>query len=206
MNQQWLAWARKLQSISQTGLHFNQNPFDAARYREIQSVAVEMMAAYSDSEPEYIQNLFDTETGYATPKVEVRGVVFQEDSLLMVKERMDGKWTIPGGWADINESPSEAVVREIREESGYQVRCIKLLGVYDRAKHPHEPPCPYHVYKIVFLCELMGGTPVSSIETEQVGFFRENDIPELSLARITPGQITRFFTHHQDISLPTDFD
>jgi ADP-ribose pyrophosphatase YjhB (NUDIX family) len=137
---------------------------------------------------------------------EVRGVVFRDDRILLVKERADGLWTLPGGWADVNESPKEAVVREVVEESGYHTRARKLLAVWDRAKHPHTPPFPYHIYKICILCELMGGEPTESHETEEVGFYPDDGLPELSISRVTPGPIARLYEHCRDPSLQADFD
>jgi ADP-ribose pyrophosphatase YjhB (NUDIX family) len=168
-------------------------------------IAAEIMATYANVEHSYILDLFAREIGYATPKVDVRGAVFRNNTILLVKERSDGYWTLPGGWADVGESPSEVVVKEVFEESGYQTRPIKLLAVYDRNKQGH-PPFPFYVYKLFFQCELIGGSPSSSIETEEVGFFCENALPELSLARLTPTQITRLFQHYYNPDFPTDYD
>jgi len=124
----------------------------------------------------------------------------------MVKEMSDGLWTLPGGWADVNEAPSVGVVREVREESGFEVRAVKLAAVYDRACHPHHPPFAFHVYKMFFLCEITGGAPRPSTETTEVGFFTPDALPELSSSRVLPFQIHRMFEHHQAPDLPTDFD
>jgi ADP-ribose pyrophosphatase YjhB (NUDIX family) len=150
--------------------------------------------------------IFKREAGYATPKVDVRGVVFQSDTILLVKEVADGGWTLPGGWADVNESPKESVVREIREESGYETKPLKLLAIYDRSKHAHVPAFPFHVYKLFILCDLIGGASTTSVETSDVEFFAEHELPNLSLSRVTPSQIRRFFEHHRKPNLPTDFD
>jgi ADP-ribose pyrophosphatase YjhB (NUDIX family) len=164
-----------------------------------------MMAAHSELELDLVRDLFRDETGAATPKVDVRAAVFQDDAILLVKERDDGLWTLPGGWADPNESPSEAVVREVYEESGYRTRATKLLALYDRDKHGH-PPYLFHVYKLFFQCELVGGAPSPSVETEEVAFFREDELPELSLTRVMPSQISRLFAHRRHPEWPTDFD
>lgn len=201
----WLEWARKLQAIAQNGLTFSQNPFDIERYESIRRIAAEMMATLADAPVERVLDLFAQDTGYATPKVDVRGAVFQDDTLLLVRERSDGLWTLPGGWADIGQSPSEAVVREIREESGYHTRAVKVLAVYDRNKHPHLP-LPHHAFKIFFRCELLGGEATTSIETDGVGFFGEDEIPALSTGRITSGQITRCFEHARHPDWLADFD
>ncbi|MBP5975609.1 NUDIX hydrolase [Brasilonema sp. CT11] len=205
MEPKWLEWTQKLQAIAQNGLTFTENPYDIERYKVLQAIAAEIMSTYSNVEHSYILDLFAREVGYATPKVDVRGAVFRDNTILLVKERQDGCWTLPGGWADIGDSPSEVAVREIFEESGYQTRAIKLLAVYDRNRQGH-PPHAHYVYKLFFLCELVGGSPSASIETEEVDFFPEDNIPELSLGRVTPAQITRLFQHYRNPDLPTDFD
>lgn len=119
---------------------------------------------------------------------------------------VDGLWTLPGGWADVCASPAENVTREIREESGYQTRAVKLLAFYDREKHSHQPPYAQHIYKVFMRCEIIGGEPSGSLETSAVDFFGENALPELSLARVTRGQIARCFQHLRQPDLPADFD
>lgn len=205
MDDRWLKWAKKLQAIAQNGLTYTENPFDIERYKSLQAITAEIMATYSQLEPAYVLDLFNQQVGYATPKVDVRGAVFRGDTLLFVKEREDGCWTLPGGWADVGDSPSEVAVREVYEESGYLTRAVKLLAVYDRDRQGH-PPLAHYVYKIFFQCELIGGSPSSSIETEEVAFFKENEIPQLSLGRVLPTQIVRLFHHYRNPDLPTDFD
>jgi ADP-ribose pyrophosphatase YjhB (NUDIX family) len=203
---QWLRWARQLQAIAQNGLTYAQNAYDVERFEAVRQVAAEMMAAGSGTDLSRILDLFSAEVGYATPKVDVRGVVFRGDALLLVRELADGGWTLPGGWADPNESPGEAVVREVFEESGFQTRAVKLLAVYDRSKHPHVPPYPYHIYKLFLRCELVGGAAADSEETSEAAFFRRDEIPKLSIARVTPGQIARLFEHRLHPEWPADFD
>jgi ADP-ribose pyrophosphatase YjhB (NUDIX family) len=204
---QWLQWARKLQAIAQIGLTFAQNHYDAERYEQVRAVAAEMMAAGSGIEMQRILDLFAAEVGYTTPKVDVRGVVFRDAAILLVKELMDGgRWTLPGGWADVNDSPAEAVVREVWEESGFETRAVRLLAVYDRSKHPHQPPRPDSVYKIFILCEITGGAAAESAETGGAAFFAEQEIPELSVARVTPEQIARMFQFSRHPEWPADLD
>lgn len=207
MDVRWLEWAQKLQAIAQNGLTYSENPFDIDRFQQVQTVAAEMMATYSNMEPAYILDLFQRESGYATPKIDVRGAVFQDDKILMVKERFDGRWTLPGGYGDIGEPPSLAIEREVFEESGYQTRAVKLLALYDR-NHPrhNHPPFEHHIYKLFFRCDLLSGSPTTSIETEAVAFFAEAEIPELSLTRVVPSQIARLFEHYRNPDWPTDFD
>ena len=205
MEPNWLTWARKLQAIGQNGLTYSKDPFDIERFEELRELALEILQNYTDSDLPRIRDLFAGEHGHATPKVDVRGVVFNEDAILLVRERADGKWTLPGGWVDVNESPSESVAREVFEESGYQTKALKLLACYDRNRHPH-PPHPYHVYKLFFRCEILGGSPSTSYETDGVDFFKQDAIPELSTGRVTSAQIDRFFEFLRSPDLPTDFD
>jgi ADP-ribose pyrophosphatase YjhB (NUDIX family) len=202
---QWLTWARALQAHAQNGLTYSRDPFDQDRFRHIRDIAAEIMATYAQVDLTRVQNLFESEIGYATPKVAVRAAVFRDDAILMVREKTDGHWSLPGGWADSGESPSEMVAREVFEESGYRVRATKLLAVYDRNRHPH-PPIPFYVYHLVFRCELLGGWPTESIETDGIDFFREDALPELSLPRVVPAQVQRIFEHYRHPEWPADFD
>jgi ADP-ribose pyrophosphatase YjhB (NUDIX family) len=203
-----LSWTKRLQAIAQTGLTYAKDEYDIERYRNVRQVAAEMLAAnFSGVSATQLVDLFARDIGYATPKVDVRAAVFTDKGLLLVRERSDGAWTLPGGWADVGDSPSLAAVREVKEESGYDVVARKLVAVYDRDHERHgHPPMPYHVYKLFFLCETVGGVAKASIETDAVSFFAENRIPPLSLARVTPEQITHLFDHHRHPEWPTSFD
>jgi ADP-ribose pyrophosphatase YjhB (NUDIX family) len=207
MSHDWLEWAQRLQAIAQNGLTFNDNPYDVERYQQIRQIAAEIIASHTHLETGDFLHLFSNEEGYATPKVDVRGVVFRDDKILLVNEREDGCWTLPGGWVDVGESPSTAVVREVYEESGYQTKVRKLLAVYDRnhPRHGH-PAFPYQVYKLFFQCDLIGGTATDNFETEGAAFFAEDNIPELSLTRVVPTQIARLFEHYGHPDWATDFD
>ena len=201
----WNSLAQRIQAIAQTGLTYATSPYDVERYSELSSIAATMSAG---PEPERIAlaaELFAAGRGYATPKVDVRGAVFQDGRLLLVREREDGGWTLPGGWAEVGQSAAESTEREVREESGYLVKAVKLLACWDRDKHPH-PPIPFHSYKLVFHCELLGGAPAASSETTDVGFFAEDQIPDLSLARTLPEQIRFVFRCLRDPHAPTAFD
>lgn len=206
MDYKWLEWAKKLQAIAQNGLTYTQNPFDIERYESLQAIAAEIIATYSNTEPGFVLDLFARQVGgYATPKVDVRGAVFRDDTLLFVREREDGCWTLPGGWADVGDSPGEVAVREVYEESGYTTRAVKLLAVYDRDRQGH-PPLAHYVYKMFFQCELVGGSASPSIETDEVAFFAEDEIPQLSLTRVLPTQVARVFQYYRQPELPADFD
>jgi ADP-ribose pyrophosphatase YjhB (NUDIX family) len=171
----------------------------------LREIAAEILASYSTGEPEDARRLLELETGPATPKVDVRAAVFDGEEILLVKEPDDGGWSVPGGWADVGETPSEAAVREVREESGYRVQAQRLISAYDRDRQGY-PRIPYHVYKLVFLCEILDETPSETVDTDGVRFFGEHELPYLSLSRVTPTQIKRFFEHHRRPELPADFD
>lgn len=200
-----LEWLRKAQAIAQNGLAFTQDPFDRERYQQLQELVATLLHTELRVPPEIAARFWEGEIGYATPKVDVRGAVFDLDRVLLVRERSDGCWTLPGGWVDVNDAPSDAVAREILEESGYHARPVKLAALIDKNRHPH-PPNVHHIYKLMFLCELTGGEPAHSTETDGVAFFPVTDLPRLSMGRILPAQIERLYRHHLDPGLPTDFD
>jgi ADP-ribose pyrophosphatase YjhB (NUDIX family) len=204
MSSIWVKWVRRLQSIAQNGRNYCKNEFDLQRYQQVEDVAAEIAAKCCDSELQTIKAMFERETGPATPKIDVRAAVISENKILLVKERGDG-WTLPGGWTDPGESPSEAAVRETKEESGYDVNAVRLMAIYDRDRQGH-PPCPFHVYKLIFLCELVGGSAKTSLETEAACFFREDDLPALSESRVLLRQVKRAFAFARDPNLPADFD
>jgi ADP-ribose pyrophosphatase YjhB (NUDIX family) len=201
----WLDCARRLQAIAQSGLAYSPNQYDLERYEALREIAAEIMAQASDSPIDTIRDLFRAQSGYATPKVDMRAAIFREGRILLVEEREESAWSLPGGWADVGESPSDAVVREVREESGYEARAVKLLALYDRNRHGH-PPFPFHAYKLFFQCELTGGEPALSNETSAVDWFAEDNLPPLSTTRVTAAQIHRFFEHSRNPAWPTDFD
>jgi ADP-ribose pyrophosphatase YjhB (NUDIX family) len=206
----WLDWAKRLQAVAQDGLAYANNPFDLKRYETIREVAAEILAAQTGAEMERILDVFAHQVGYPTPKVDVRGVVIRDDGrILMVREGIDGRWSLPGGWADVSETPSRATEREILEEAGYVARAGKLLAVYDRTLHGHEPPYPFHVYKLFFRCQLLDERQREERDVKEIldaGWFAEDALPPLSLGRVTGSQLHRMFEHVRDPGLPTDFD
>jgi len=206
MDPAWLQWAKRLQAVAQNGLTFNKEHFDVERYEEVQRIAAEMLASKAEASTEEVLDLFVREEGYATPKVDTRGAVFRDDKILLVKERSDGKWSLPGGWADIAESPSEGVEREVWEESGFKVKATRLAAIYDRSKHAHRPLMHYHIYKLFFICEIVGGSPTTSGETEAVAFFAEDELPELSITKILPEQISAMFKYYRRPETPVYCD
>lgn len=207
-NPKWLDWAQRLQAIAQIGLTYDPRPFDALRFEQISEIAAEILADYTDADSTHIRDLLQHEVGHATPKVDTRAVIFRDDKILLVQEKSDDyRWTLPGGWVDINEPPSRAVEREAWEESGYQVNATKLLALYDRNLHDH-PPHVFHIYKLFFLCELLSDerNDAENLETAGVDFFTLDSLPELSVRRVTAAQIVRFFEHRLHPEWQTDFD
>ena len=200
-----LEWARQVQAIAQNGLAFTHDPFDRERYTQLTELVALLLARELEMPIDAARALWSDEHGYATPKVDVRGGVFIESRVLLVRERSDGRWTLPGGWVDVNDAPSEAVAREILEESGYQARPVKLAALLDKNRHPH-PAGVHHIYKLFFLCELTGGAAAVSAETDAAEFFPLQALPPLSTGRVLATQIERLYQHHLDPSLPTDFD
>jgi ADP-ribose pyrophosphatase YjhB (NUDIX family) len=200
-----LAWARELQAIAQSGLAWEPRVYDGERYERVRRVAAEMLADGSDADR--VEGVFAAEIGHATPKVDVRGVVFRGDAILLVQERDGGVWSLPGGWVDVGESPSSAVVREVLEESGYRTRAVKLLGLYDRDQRGYAPHM-WHIWKAFLLCELDGDEQQSlSNETTATGFFRRGELPSpLRFAVATERGIERCFDHREHPEWPTDFD
>jgi ADP-ribose pyrophosphatase YjhB (NUDIX family) len=183
---------RQLQSIAQAGLSYSKDIYDLERFEQVKTLAKSVINEYSGMEMERISKILDQEDGYLTPKVDVRGVVFRNDRILMVKETIDGCWSLPGGWADVGLTASEVVVKEVFEESGLEVRAGRLLAVLDKKCHPH-PPDLYYVYKLFFLCEEMGGSLQKGMETSEVKFFPRNRLPELSVGRNTVNQVDMMF-------------
>ena len=191
-NYKWLEIAQNLQSIAQAGLTFTDDKYDIERYEQIMQLSKDILADYSNISMDKLNEIFSLEKGYLTPKVDVRAVIFKGDKILMVRETIDGKWSLPGGWADVGLTPSEVVVKEVKEESGLEVGAEKLLAVFDMKCHPH-PPEIYYVYKFFFLCRKIGGVLATGIETSEVGFFGLDDLPELSTNRNTFSQIEKMY-------------
>ncbi len=197
--------ARRLFALSQTGLHFTREEYDRERYREIAEIGAQMLANESAHAAESLKQTWFVEDGYATPKIDVRGAIYRDDRVLLVRETIDGKWTMPGGWADVNDTPAHAVEKEIEQESGFIARAVKLAALYDRNRHEH-PPYLFHAWKAFFICDITGGSPRLSHETDGVDFFPLDALPELSTGRATAAQIQRMYAHHRQRELPTEFD
>jgi ADP-ribose pyrophosphatase YjhB (NUDIX family) len=203
---QWLRIARELRAIAQTGLAFTTDRFDRLRYERVRELAASMLAQGSGEHFDVIIELLREGWGYATPKVDVRGAAFVDGRVLLVREISDGRWTLPGGWCDVNQSAAECVVREIAEESGFEARALKLAAVRDYQRSGHPPRNADSIYKMFFICEITGGAARASDETSEVAFFPRDALPPLSLGRTTAAQIDRMFHHAQHPQLAADFD
>lgn len=192
MNHAWLEYAKRIAAIAQAGLTYAVNDYDRERYQELQDMGVEMISRLADESVEKIRPLFTNETGYQTPKVDIRAVIFRDGKIAMVHEKIDNCWSLPGGWADIGYSPAEVAVKEAREEAGLEVEAVRLLAVMDKKFHPH-PPSPFHVYKMFILCRITGGTLAAGMETFNAGFFGPDELPPPSVERNTLLQIRLMF-------------
>ena len=206
----WLERLPSLEACARTGLHFCRDEYDRERYESMARIAAELLSAGGAGvRPAELLAAWSREDGYVTPKIEVRGAVFRpgDGKVLLVREAADGLWTLPGGWADVNDPPSGAVTREIEQEAGFRVRVTKLAALYDRnaARHGHTQSI-HHSWKAFFLCEIEGGAARGSYETDAVEFFDVDALPPMSVGRCTAQQVRRMRAHHLQPALPTDFD
>ena len=200
----WLEWTREIFSLSQSGITYSVNQYDIDRYRRLQEITAEMIASQSGMQKESVLESFSMQAGYITPKVDVRGAVIRDNKILLIQERADDKWAMPGGWADLGNSPASVAEREVFEESGFHVRAEKVVAVIDANRI--QPLEFYHAYKIIFLCQLLGGEPRISHETLAVDFFDLNNLPPLSVYRTNEDMLREVFAHVQDPNRPTAFD
>ena len=200
----WMEWAQEIFSLSQSGLTYSGNEYDIERYKRLQEITAEMIASQSQMEKEDVLESFSMQAGYITPKVDVRGAIVRDGKILLIQERADECWAMPGGWADLGNSPKSVAEREVWEESGYRVRAEKVIAVIDANRI--EPFEFYHAYKIIFLCTLLEGEPRTSYETLAVDFFDPNQLPPLSIYRTNEEMIKEVFAHLQNPDRPTAFD
>lgn len=198
----------RVAALAENGLTFSANPFDLDRYKQLRDVAAKLFALLTDRPLDEMKMELGRQVGYVTPKVEVRGALVDErERLLMMREVVDGRWSLPGGFADPLDTPGEAVVREVREETGYGAEVMKLVGCWDRDRRGHKPKLPNSIYKLFFLCRATGARqPPDKLETLEIGWFGIDELPELSDGRVNRWELERVLTHHRDPSLPTEFD
>lgn len=205
MKDKWLQWTRKLQSVAQAGLTYSTDRYDLERYEKIREIALEILDEYTGIGHDRIRYLFALETGYQTPKVDIRASVFRDNKILMVKEKSDGEWSLPGGWADVDTSVSESAVRECFEEAGAIVRPYRIIAIHHANKH-NNPLFLHTIYKIFVECELVEIRFNANSETLEAGFFEPDNLPELSFHRNTPGQIKMCFEAKRQELFETVFD
>jgi ADP-ribose pyrophosphatase YjhB (NUDIX family) len=198
----------RLAALAQDGLTFARGEYDLDRYRQVSQLAAELLAVISGRPAADLAVEIGRDSGYATPKIDVRGAIFDDrERVLLMQEKTDRRWSLPGGWADPGDSPSAAATREILEETGYHSSAVKLIACWDRDLQGNLPPLPVHVYKLFFLCRRDGAVqPPSTLETLEVGWFGLDELPPLSLGRVNHRQLERALAHHRDPSLPTEFD
>ena len=201
---QWLTWAREIFSLSQSGLTYSGNQYDIERYKRLQEITAEIIENQSEISKESALDSFSMQAGYITPKVDVRGAVIRDGKILLIQERADGNWAMPGGWADLGNSPASVAEREVWEESGFRVKAEKVVAVIDANRI--EPMEFYHAYKIIFLCRLLDGEPRTSYETLAVDFFDPSHLPPLSNYRTNEDMLREVFAHVENPNRPTAFD
>jgi ADP-ribose pyrophosphatase YjhB (NUDIX family) len=201
----WLRWIQELQAIAQNGLRYSKDKYDIDRFSQLRSIAGLMLAELAQAPPELILGLFSSYSGTATPKIDVRAVIIQTGEILLVRQIGEEKWTLPGGWADVGLSLSEAVVKEVREESGYLVEPVRILAVQDRPRH-NLPPIPEHTWKVFVQASIRQAGEPDGLETDGVGFFSLDQLPPLSTGRVTPIQLERMLELAADPTAPADFD
>ncbi|WP_225189856.1 NUDIX hydrolase N-terminal domain-containing protein [Bradyrhizobium sp. IC3195] len=207
MEPQWLTYAKRLQAIASTGLHFSKDPYDRERFDEIATIANEMLATLGHVPIERIEALVsDFARGYATPRVDVRGAIIEDDAILLVRERSDSRWTLPGGFADVGRSVAQNIEKEMLEEAGLRFTARRLYAVRYKGERFLFGRCPGFLQDVL-LCDRVGcGEPASGGETSEVGFFRRNELPPLSHARVLESDIEAAFAFSADAHRPAVFD
>ena len=204
MKEQWLEWAIELQSLAQAGLTYGKDIFDRERYERIREISAEIMAYKTDIPVQKVKDLFCNETGYQTPKLDTRAAIFQNGKILIVKQN-SGKWSLPGGWVDLNVCFKENTIKEVKEEAGLDVTADKVIAIQDRSKH-NLPVYAYGVCKIFVLCTIIGGAFKENIETTGFAYFSENELPELATEKNNEEQVKMCFEAYRTKNWSTLFD
>ena len=194
-NEKWLQWTIELQSLAQAGLTYGKDIYDKERYERIREISAEILSNMSDIPEETVRNLFCNESGYQTPKIDTRAAIFKDGKILLVCES-NGKWSLPGGWCDVNLSVGENTIKEVKEESGLDVVSDSIIAIQDRAKH-NLPLYAYGICKVFVLCSIVGGSFQENIETTGFDYFSENSLPDLATEKNTAEQIKMCFEAHR---------
>lgn len=203
-NEKWLEWAVELQSLAQAGLTYGKDVYDRERYERIRDISAEILSYKTDISVEKVKNLFCNEIGYQTPKLDTRAAVFEHEKILLVKEN-NGKWSLPGGWVDVNLSVKENTVKEVKEESGLDVTADRIIAIQDRDRH-NLPAYAYGVCKIFVLCSVLGGEFEKNIETTEFRYFNKAELPELATEKNTKEQIEMCFNAYYNKDWIVEFD
>lgn len=203
---EWVEWAKKIKAICQIGQAHSDNDYDLQRYEQLTEISIRMLAHLADAPVSRVENFFVPDAGYATPKVDLRAGIFEEGKVLLVRERSDDRWALPGGWADVGESPTQGIEKEIFEESGYRAKVQRLVAVKDRSLHHYRPQYPDHLYKLFFLCQIVGGTPAENLEISEIAFFPLTQLPPLSEGRVLKDDIELLWQYHGDPQKPVYCD
>jgi ADP-ribose pyrophosphatase YjhB (NUDIX family) len=189
MTNELLEEIKRLRALADTGLLYAQNEYDKERYIELREISFRLLHTFTDHPVEALKLHLPLAKEYPTAKVDIRGFMLSEDNkLLLVQESADGRWSLPGGWADVGFTPSEIIIKEIKEETGLDARVDRLLAVFDKRKHPH-PPQPFYVYKLVFYCKVFSGQISKGFDVLDVQYFDITNLPPLSEDRILKSQI-----------------
>ena len=191
LKEPWLKWAIEIQSIAQCGLAYTKDMYDKERYEQLRNIAVEMVSYKTDISVDKIKTLFCNESGYQTPKLDTRAVIFEDEKILLVREK-NGLWSLPGGWVDVLESIESNTIKEVKEESGLDVITKRVIAIQDRNKH-NKPLYPYGVCKVFVECEVIGGEFIENIETTEIKYFSIENLPNLCEAKTTSKQIEMCF-------------
>lgn len=204
-NQKWLETTRRIQALARNGLSYGEGLFDLERYEEMDHLSTQLIADLGEESVESLPGLLTRELGYQTPKIGVRGMIFEGETLLMVQEKRDQLWAPPGGWADIGFSPAQITAVEVKEEAGLEVKVDRLLALYDGRLHEH-PPRPEHIYKLFFLCQITGGNLQTGLETQAVQYCSIHNLPPLAPDKVTTQQIHQCYEISKDPNRPAFFD
>lgn len=205
MNDKWLDFAIRIQSIAQAGLLYGKDQYDKERYGELRKIAAEMISEKTDISVEKVYDLFCNETGYQTPKVDTRAAVFMDDKILLVHEN-NGTWSLPGGWCDVDQSIASNTEKEVKEEAGFTVKAEKLIAVQDWRKH-NVTNYAYGVVKAFVMCRYESGNFEENIETTEIAFFGKDELPDhLAVEKCTREQILMCFEAYKNPEMPTLFD
>jgi len=201
-----IEWSKQIKAIAQIGISYTKDQYDLERYNQLTQISHQMIGKLADAPKEKVDNFFVPDKGYATPKVDLRAGIIRDNKILLAKERSDERWTLPGGWADVGESPTEKIKREVFEETGYKVIVQRLIAIKDRNLHSYKPQYANHVYKLFFLCDLIGGHAKENIEISKVAFFKQNGLPQLSKVRVLKQDIQMMFEYLGNKNLPVFCD